>query len=116
MRYLITGTAGFIGFHTARALLSQGHEVTGIDGMIPYYDVNLKKARHDLLASSKSFVRHEVLLEDSGALETIVAASQPEIVIHLAAQAGVRHSLKDPRSYIDCNLVGSADNASPSMS
>lgn len=107
MRYLVTGTAGFVGFHVAKRLLRDGHEVMGIDGMVPYYDVNLKKARHSLLEQTGRFSRRECMLEDAPALQAAVGEFQPELVVHLAAQAGVRHSLEHPRSYVDSNLVGS---------
>lgn len=107
MRCLVTGTAGFVGFHLARRLLEQGEDVLGIDGMVPYYDVNLKKSRHALLSKYALFVERECMLEDGAAIEEAFEAYKPQLVVHLAAQAGVRHSLKDPRSYLDSNLVGS---------
>ena len=106
MRFLITGTAGFIGFHLARRLLAQGHLVHGVDSFTPYYDVNLKHARHDILEGSQTFVPHAITLEDDSALREVVAMAEPEVIIHLAAQAGVRHSLEKPRAYVDANLVG----------
>jgi len=106
MRFLITGTAGFIGFHLARRLISEGHFVSGVDGMTQYYDVTLKQARHRILERSNAFRPHIVMLEDMPAMERIVAEDQPEVIIHLAAQAGVRYSLENPRAYIDANLVG----------
>jgi UDP-glucuronate 4-epimerase len=106
MRFLITGTAGFIGFHLARRLLADGHEVQGIDGMTPYYDVELKKKRHALLARSNRFTAHTLMLEDEGRLASVYEAAKPDIVVHLAGQAGVRYSLENPRAYVDSNLVG----------
>ncbi|HVT55931.1 MAG TPA: NAD-dependent epimerase/dehydratase family protein [Xanthobacteraceae bacterium] len=106
MRFLITGTAGFIGFHLARRLLADGHEVQGIDGMTPYYDVELKKKRHALLAQSNRFTAHLLMLEDEARLASIYRAAKPDVVVHLAAQAGVRYSLENPRAYIDSNLIG----------
>jgi UDP-glucuronate 4-epimerase len=106
MRFLITGTAGFIGFHLARRLVADGHEVVGIDGLTPYYDVALKKARHAELARDKRFTPHVVMLEDTAKLAAIYDATKPEIVVHLAAQAGVRYGLENPRAFIDSNLVG----------
>ena len=106
MRYLITGTAGFVGFHLARRLLREGHEVLGIDGMTPYYDVRLKEARHALLATLGSFHPHVCMLEDFGQLKAITTNFNPEVVVHLAAQAGVRYSLENPRAYIDSNVTG----------
>jgi UDP-glucuronate 4-epimerase len=106
VRFLITGTAGFIGFHLARRLLTDGHQVVGIDGLTPYYDVALKKARHAELARAKGFTAHVAMLEDADKLAAIYDAAKPEVVLHLAAQAGVRYSLENPRAYIDANLVG----------
>ncbi|MBZ8134523.1 SDR family NAD(P)-dependent oxidoreductase [Afifella sp. IM 167] len=103
---LITGTAGFIGFHLARRLLEEGWRVTGIDGMTPYYDVSLKHARHAVLSAFEGFTAHEVMLEDADAIAAVFEACQPDVVVHLAAQAGVRYSLENPRAYIDANLVG----------
>ncbi len=105
-RFLITGTAGFIGFHVARRMLADGHLVDGIDGMTPYYDVTLKRRRHAILARSNAFRAHEVMLEDGEALDRIAAEARPDVIIHLAAQAGVRYSLEQPRAYVDANLVG----------
>jgi UDP-glucuronate 4-epimerase len=106
MRFLITGTAGFIGFHLAKRLLAEGHEVQGVDGMTPYYDVELKKKRHALLAQSNRFTAHLLMLQDEARLASIYRAAKPDIVVHLAAQAGVRYSLENPRAYVDSNLVG----------
>lgn len=106
MRILATGTAGFIGFHVARRLLTEGHQVTGIDAMTPYYDVRLKERRHALLESMAGFEAHRAMIEDAAAVGRIAERAAPDIVIHLAAQAGVRYSLENPRAYIDANLVG----------
>lgn len=106
MRVLVTGTAGFIGFHLARRLIADGHFVSGVDGMTPYYDVSLKQARHRLLGRSNAFREHILMLEDMPALEKIVAEDAPDVIVHLAAQAGVRYSLENPRAYVDANLVG----------
>jgi UDP-glucuronate 4-epimerase len=106
VRFLITGTAGFIGFHLARRLLADGHVVAGIDGMTPYYDVRLKEARHARLAKSNNFTAHVTKLEDAERLTEIVAAAKADVVFHLAAQAGVRYSLENPRAYIDSNVNG----------
>jgi UDP-glucuronate 4-epimerase len=106
MRFLITGTAGFIGFHLAKRLLAEGHEVQGVDGMTPYYDVELKKKRHALLAQSNRFTAHLLMLQDEARLASVYRAAKPDIVVHLAAQAGVRYSLENPRAYVDSNLVG----------
>ncbi|MBT9289972.1 NAD-dependent epimerase/dehydratase family protein [Prosthecodimorpha staleyi] len=107
MRVFITGTAGFIGFHLARRLLGEGHVVTGYDGMTAYYDLRLKRARSAILARAPGFIGVTGMLEDREALERAVEASDPEVVIHLAAQAGVRHSIDNPGAYIASNLVGS---------
>jgi UDP-glucuronate 4-epimerase len=106
MRILVTGTAGFIGFHVARRLLDDGHEIVGVDGMTPYYDVALKQARHALLRGRNKCELHEVMLEDVDALARIFATGSFDAVIHLAAQAGVRYSLENPRAYVSANLVG----------
>jgi UDP-glucuronate 4-epimerase len=106
MRLLITGSAGFIGFHLARRFLDEGHEVLGVDGLTPYYDVSLKLARHDHLKKLPGFVERILMLEDGAALSEAIAAFQPEVILHLAAQAGVRYSLDNPRAYIDANLTG----------
>lgn len=107
MRYLITGTAGFIGFYVAKRLLDQGHFVVGFDGMTKYYDVSLKEKRHAILARSNGFRAEIGMLEDADALKRAAEAAEPEIIIHLAAQAGVRYSLENPKAYIDSNLTGS---------
>jgi UDP-glucuronate 4-epimerase len=106
MRFLITGTAGFIGFHLARRLLDEGHSVDGVDGMTPYYDVSLKESRHAILARSDDFRAHVLMLEDKAALDAVAARARPDVIVHLAAQAGVRYSLEHPRTYLDANLVG----------
>lgn len=106
MRILITGSAGFIGFHLSRRLLADGHEITGFDGMTPYYDVRLKEKRHALLGRHNGFRAHLGMLEDEAALGAAFAEAKPEIVIHLAAQAGVRYSLEHPEAYASANLTG----------
>ncbi|SCM77990.1 UDP-glucuronate 5'-epimerase [uncultured Pleomorphomonas sp.] len=107
MRFLITGTAGFIGFHLARRLLDAGHFVVGFDGMTPYYDVRLKEARHALLERSNGFRAVIGQLEDAAALRQAAELAEPEVIVHLAAQAGVRYSLENPKAYVDANLTGS---------
>ena len=107
MRYLITGTAGFIGFHLAKRLLDEGHFVVGFDGMTPYYDVKLKEKRTAILARSNGFKAVTGMLEDKAALDHAAELAEPDVIVHLAAQAGVRYSLENPRSYVDSNLVGS---------
>ena len=107
MKYLVTGSAGFIGFHLTQRLLDEGHEVTGFDAMTPYYDVTLKQARNSLLDRNPGFKAVFGRLEDADALSRAADLAKPDIIVHLAAQAGVRYSLENPRSYIDSNLVGS---------
>ncbi|WP_413989934.1 NAD-dependent epimerase/dehydratase family protein [Labrys okinawensis] len=106
MKIWVTGSAGFIGFHLARRLLDEGHLVTGIDGFTPYYDLALKRARHAVLERSNAFRPRIFMLEDREALSALAAEETPDIVLHLAGQAGVRYSLENPRAYVDANLVG----------
>ena len=106
MRILVTGAAGFIGFHLARRLIADGHEVTGVDGMTPYYDVTLKEARHAILKKHNGYAGHVLMLEDMAGLATIADDAKPEVIVHLAGQAGVRYSLENPRAYVDSNLTG----------
>jgi len=105
-RVFITGTAGFIGFHLAQLLLASGFAVAGFDGMTDYYDVRLKQRRHAMLRQHPGFNATEALLEDFAALQRAVDAFGPDVIVHLAAQAGVRYSLENPRAYIDANIVG----------
>lgn len=105
-RAFITGTAGFIGFHLAEQLLKEGWRVVGYDGMTDYYDVALKKKRHALLKDKEHFSATEAMLEDAEMLKRAVMAARPDVIIHLAAQAGVRYSIENPRAYVDANLVG----------
>jgi UDP-glucuronate 4-epimerase len=106
MRILVTGAAGFIGFHLCRRLLADGHTVTGLDGMTAYYDPALKDARLAQLAPHNGFAFERLMLEDMEALTAAFERARPEAVVHLAAQAGVRYSLENPRAYVDANLVG----------
>tara|TARA_B100000989_G_scaffold298911_1_gene290973 strand:+ start:282 stop:1292 length:1011 start_codon:yes stop_codon:yes gene_type:complete len=105
-KILITGTAGFIGFHLAKLLLDQGFKIHGYDGMTNYYDIKLKQARNDILLKYPNFSQTIGMLEDHQKLEDTVDKIEPEIIIHLAAQAGVRYSLENPRAYIDSNILG----------
>lgn len=105
-RAFITGTAGFIGFHLAELLLQDGWEVTGYDGMTAYYDVRLKQQRHAILRQHPRFRAVEAMLEDQAQLSSAVADTRPDVIIHLAAQAGVRYSLEHPRTYLDANVIG----------
>jgi UDP-glucuronate 4-epimerase len=106
LRYLVTGAAGFIGYHVAARLLERGEDVLGLDDVNPYYDVRLKRARLARLSECAGFWFREAGLGDRAAVEQVFAEYRPEIVIHLAAQAGVRHSLSFPHAYGDANLTG----------
>jgi UDP-glucuronate 4-epimerase len=106
MRVLITGAAGFIGFHLSKRLLADGHQVLGYDGMTKYYDVTLKEARLAILKRSNSFSFVEALLEDKPDLEEAGRRFSPDVVVHLAAQAGVRYSLEAPDAYVSANVIG----------
>ncbi|UOK72796.1 NAD-dependent epimerase/dehydratase family protein [Ancylobacter polymorphus] len=105
-RVLITGTAGFIGFHLARLLLAEGFRVQGYDGMTDYYDVRLKQRRHAMLLQNPHFSAVEGMLEDQVRFDALADDFQPEVIVHLAAQAGVRYSLENPRAYLDSNVIG----------
>ena len=106
MRILLTGVAGFIGMHVAMRLLADGHEVIGIDNLNDYYDIRLKQARLTHIGSPNQFHFHKLDLADRGGMNALFAEARPEIVINLAAQAGVRYSIENPHSYIESNLVG----------
>ena len=106
-KIFITGTAGFIGFHLAQNLLDRGHDVIGFDGITDYYDVSLKQRRHQILKENSRFTAIEGMLEDFDVLEQVFDQHKPDVIIHLAAQAGVRYSIDNPRSYVDSNLIGS---------
>lgn len=106
MKVLVTGAAGFIGMHAALQLLGRGDQVVGIDNLNDYYDVSLKEARLARLTQKSGFSFYRVDVADRSAMEQLFSAEQPDKVIHLAAQAGVRYSLTNPHAYIDANLQG----------
>ncbi|MDR0805795.1 MAG: NAD-dependent epimerase [Enterobacteriaceae bacterium] len=106
MKFLVTGAAGFIGFHVSQRLLSLGHEVVGIDNLNDYYDVNLKLARLKLIENQSLFRFIKLDLADREGMAALFAAEHFQRVIHLAAQAGVRYSLENPHAYADSNLAG----------
>jgi UDP-glucuronate 4-epimerase len=103
---IVTGAAGFIGFHLSKRLLKEGFSIIGIDNLNDYYDVNLKKSRLDILQSNKHFTFKKFSLEDMDSIKMLFEQYHPKIVINLAAQAGVRYSLVNPYAYIDSNIVG----------
>ena len=102
----ITGTAGFIGFHLARLLLDEGFRVVGYDAMTDYYDVRLKQRRHQILLQNPNFACTEGYLEDYETLSRVCDDAKPDVIVHLAGQAGVRYSLENPRSYMESNVMG----------
>lgn len=103
---LVTGSAGFIGFFTAKALLDAGFKVVGLDAMSDYYDVRLKQRRHQTLLQNPGFIAIEDRLETPDLLLRLFGQHQPDLVVHLGAQAGVRYSIDAPRTYLDSNLTG----------
>ena len=105
-KILVTGAAGFIGFHTSQKLLARGDEVVGLDNLVPYYDVQLKRDRLAILQETSGFSFEEAGLEDRAAVDRVFSEHQFDSVINLAAQAGVRYSLENPQAYIDSNIVG----------
>ena len=105
-KVFITGTAGFIGFHLASLLLKEGFQVVGFDGMTDYYDVRIKERRHQMLLQNEHFSAHIGMLEDFEKLHALMMEEKPDVIVHLAAQAGVRYSLENPRAYLDANITG----------
>ena len=106
MRVLVTGAAGFIGMHLSERLAREGNEVFGVDNLNSYYDVSLKKSRLSLLDRSENFSFMETDIRDEKALSTAFNTSDPHCVVHLAAQAGVRYSIENPREYVSTNVSG----------
>ncbi|GAX62904.1 NAD-dependent epimerase/dehydratase [Candidatus Scalindua japonica] len=106
MTYLITGAAGFIGYHLSRRLLEQGKSVVGVDCLSEYYDVNLKNARLNELKGDPGFTFCKLDLVDREGVEQLFTVNKFDYVVHLAAQPGVRYSLSNPHAYVDCNIVG----------
>ena len=106
MKVLVTGAAGFIGFFTAKSLLERGEEVVGLDNLNDYYDVGLKEARLAQLREQPRFSFVKLDLADRAGMEKLFAQERFDRVVHLAAQAGVRHSIENPNAYVDSNLVG----------
>ncbi|OKP52361.1 protein CapI [Serratia marcescens] len=106
MKFLVTGAAGFIGYHVAERLLAAGHQVVGIDNLNDYYDVSLKTARLDMLADKPGFCFIKLDLADREGMAALFTEHQFQRVIHLGAQAGVRYSLVNPLAYADANLIG----------
>tara|TARA_B100000795_G_C22779896_1_gene431771 strand:+ start:879 stop:1880 length:1002 start_codon:yes stop_codon:yes gene_type:complete len=106
MNIFITGSSGFIGFHLAQKLLDKGHKICGFDSMNAYYDINLKKSRLKILKKYKNFSFTKGSLEDHKILSKSILEFKPKIIIHLAAQAGVRYSIEKPKVYLDSNIIG----------
>ncbi|HPC48169.1 MAG TPA: NAD-dependent epimerase/dehydratase family protein, partial [Deltaproteobacteria bacterium] len=106
MDVFVTGVAGFIGFHLARRLMEDGHRVYGIDNLNPYYDPGLKRARLEMLAALDAFTFAETDCTDRAAIDRVFRTRAFDVVVHLAAQAGVRYSLVNPHAYTDANITG----------
>ncbi len=106
MKILVTGSSGFIGFHLSKLLLERGNKIHGVDVMNNYYDVKLKKARLSILKKYKNFSFSKANLENKKQIEKIIKKFYPKVVVHLAAQAGVRYSIDKPRVYLDSNIIG----------
>ena len=106
MKILVTGAAGFIGYHTSKALLTRGDEVVGLDNLNNYYDVSLKHSRLDILKKEPGFKFVELDLSDRDSVAKLFPVSRLRRVVHLSAQVGVRYSLKKSYAYLDNNLAG----------
>jgi UDP-glucuronate 4-epimerase len=106
MKILVTGSAGFIGFHTSKRLLDSGHDVIGLDNLNNYYDINLKKDRLKILREYGGFTFHKIDIKNQDEVESLFKKESPQRVIHLAAQAGVRYSIDHPQVYIQSNIIG----------
>jgi len=106
MKVMVTGAAGFIGYHVSKRLLVQGDEILGVDNLNDYYDVSLKEARLAQIQGHRGFSFHKIDLSDQGAIAQLFDDNLIDCVINLAAQAGVRYSLENPHAYVDSNLIG----------
>jgi len=106
MKIFITGSAGFIGFSLSKYLLDNNHTVYGYDGLTNYYDINLKKNRNKILKRYNKFYFTKGMLENKNLLKKVISGFKPQIIIHLAAQAGVRYSIEKPRTYLSSNIIG----------
>ena len=106
MRILVTGAAGFIGFHLSKRLLKDGHDVIGLDNLNDYYDVRLKKDRLAHLLPRPRFTFVFLDLADREGMKKLFEEHRPAVVVHLAAQAGVRYSIENPHAFVDSNIVG----------
>jgi UDP-glucuronate 4-epimerase len=106
MKIFLTGSSGFIGFHLSKKLLDKGHNVHGFDSMNNYYDVKLKKKRYKILSTYKNFIFTKGNIENRKNISKTILKFKPKIIIHLAAQAGVRYSIEKPRVYLDSNITG----------
>ena len=106
MKILITGVAGFIGFHLANVLLADNHQIIGVDNLNNYYDQTLKDDRLAILKDHHDYAFNKVDLKDKPSLDQVFETNKPDYVINLAAQAGVRYSITNPYAYLDSNLIG----------